>query len=212
MTIHRITQTKKGRFALFDETGTFLFSVDGETLLKEKISEGTQLDAGALAALRAQSDLRKAKDKALGYLSLRDYAAKELYDKLCQKYDPDTAAASVAEMRRLDLLNDAAFAAHRAKYLAGQKKSVREIERQLSLKGIDRDIIADVLADLQPADDEACYQLLQKSYLRKLQAGETQKVFAAMARRGFSYGDIKAAVLRCTLDLDVENPEENGEW
>lgn len=101
--ITRISKTKQGRFALFSEEG-FLFSVDGETLLKHNVSEDTALCDEALCALRAASDTRKAKDKALTYLSLRDYASRELYDKLCLRFDGETAAAAVAEMCRLALI------------------------------------------------------------------------------------------------------------
>ena len=99
MTISRIAKTKQGRFSLFDENGDFLFSIDGETMVKNHVREGAALDAASLEALKEQSDTRKAKDKALGYLSLRDHASGELYDKLCRKFDARSAAAAVAEMQ-----------------------------------------------------------------------------------------------------------------
>ncbi|MEG2596519.1 MAG: regulatory protein RecX, partial [Ruthenibacterium sp.] len=151
------------------------------------------------------SDARKAKDQALRYVSMRDYASKELYDKLCLKFDADTSATAVAEMVRLDLLNDENFALHRAKYLIRQKKSVREIERQLTLKGIAKETIAAVLDTLAPADDDACYALLQKSYRTKLLAGDVDKVLAAMARRGFPYGAAKAAIERFWQEASAES-------
>ncbi|MEG2435298.1 MAG: regulatory protein RecX [Ruthenibacterium sp.] len=205
MKIARIGETKRGRFSLFDEDDTFLFSVDGETLAKNKIIEGTEMSLYDLEFLRTQSDARKAKDQALRYVSMRDYASKELYDKLCLKFDADTSATAVAEMVRLDLLNDENFALHRAKYLIRQKKSVREIERQLTLKGINKETIAAVLDTLAPADDDACYALLQKSYRTKLLAGDVDKVLAAMARRGFPYGAAKAAIERFWQEASAES-------
>ena len=129
MRIGRISKTKQGRFALFDEEGEFLFSVDDETLVKNRLTEGAALDAASLSALREQSDLCKAKDKALGCLSLRDYAGGELYEKLCQTFDEHTAAAAVAELCRMELIDDARFARRRAEYWAAQNKSAREIRR-----------------------------------------------------------------------------------
>ena len=148
MKISKITETKRGRFALFDEEGELLFSVDGETLVKNDIREGAALDAAALSELHAQSETRKAKDKALGYLSLRDHASGELYGKLCQKFDPHSAAAAVAEMQRLDLLDDEKFARHRAKYLLEKHKSAREISQSLARLGIDRETVQAVLEEL----------------------------------------------------------------
>ena len=43
MTISRIAKTKQGRFSLFDENGDFLFSIDGETMVKNHVREGAAL-------------------------------------------------------------------------------------------------------------------------------------------------------------------------
>ena len=50
MTISRIAKTKQGRFSLFDENGDFLFSIDGETMVKNHVREGAALDAAGEAA------------------------------------------------------------------------------------------------------------------------------------------------------------------
>ena len=136
MRLSKVTETKKGRMALFDDTGEFLFSVDAETYCKYGLCEGCELDAAALAGLQAASETRRAKDKALGYLSLRGYGSQELYEKLCLKFDGPSSAAAVAEMQRLGLLDDTAFAKARARHLAGQNRSAREIERRLNLLGL----------------------------------------------------------------------------
>ena len=125
--------------------------------------EGAALDAASLEALKEQSDTRKAKDKALGYLSLRDHASGELYDKLCRKFDARSAAAAVAEMQRLGLINDENFARHRAKYLADQNRSPREIRRRLAEKGIDRDAVDTALAELAPTRRRPAARSLRKT-------------------------------------------------
>lgn len=215
ITITRISETKRGRFALFSEE-EFLFSVDSETFFAEHLQEGRQFSPAALEELRAKSDTRKAKDKALQYLSLRDYASGELYEKLCLKFDPHSAAAAVAKMGELGLLNDEAFARHRAKYLLGQNKSRSQIARHLAEKGVDRGTIGEVLAEFYECEQQegglspdaaAALRLVEKSYGRKLAAGGRENVLAALARRGFSLRDSKAAI---ELWLE-ENPQERQE-
>lgn len=49
MRLSKITETKKGRMALFGEADEFLFSVDAETYYKYGLCEGCELDAAALA-------------------------------------------------------------------------------------------------------------------------------------------------------------------
>lgn len=202
--ITRITKTRQGRFALFCDDG-FLFSIDGETMLKNDIHEGNELSEPELCSLRQDSDTRKAKDKALGYISLRDHSYRELYDKLRLKFDDDTSRAAADEMLRLDLLNDASFAMHRAKYLANKGKPIREIEQILRGKGIDRSDIAAAVSELSTTDADALVTVIEKRYISRLMRGEKDKVFAALMRRGFAAKDIKNALARYMSGNDNED-------
>lgn len=196
-----IRKTKQGRFALFDENG-FLFSLDSETFFTHTIEEGMTLTPRQLGELRAVSATRKAADKALEYLSLRDYASGELYQKLLARFDEHSAAAAVAKAADLGLLNDEQFARHRARYLLERHKSRREIARHLAQKGIGRETADAVLEELfQPAQPDgpgpeaaAALALLRKSYARKLAEGRRDAVLAALARRGFSYAAVREAL------------------
>lgn len=213
VTITRISQTRKGRFALFAGE-EFLFSVDDETYVTRHLTEGMQLTPAELEELRQCSETRKAIAKALEYVSLRDHAAGELYEKLSRKFDPESCRAAVEKMASLDLLNDRAFALHRARYLLGQGKSRRAVQQVLAQKGIDRETIAEVLqqvydeAEEQGEDPElqALRGLIEKRYARKLLAGRTEQVMAALYRRGFPAGAVRAAV-REYLQQNEENIE-----
>ncbi len=201
VTITEIRKTRQGRFALFCENG-FLFSLDSETFFTRSIGEGMALAPAELEELRAASETRKAADKALQYLSLRDYASGELYQKLCTRFDEPSAAAAVAKAADLGLLNDEQFARHRARYLLERHKSRREIARHLAQKGIDRETAEAVLEELfQPAQPDgpgpeaaAALALLRKSYARRLAEGRRDAVLAALARRGFSYAAVREAL------------------
>lgn len=190
LTIDTISVTKRGRYALF-AGGQFLFSVDEETLVREKLREGLTLTLPRLEELRQKSETRKACDKALEYLSLRDHASGELYQKLCRKFDPQSSAAALAKMQELELVDDAAFALHRARYLMNQHKSRNQIAQALAQKGIERQTVARVLEQLweeenSDPEQEALEYLIQKSYREKLAQGKTQQVAAALCRRGFA--------------------------
>ena len=190
LTIETISVTKRGRYALF-AGGQFLFSVDEETLVREKLREGLTLTLPRLEELRQKSETRKACDKALEYLSLRDHASGELYQKLCRKFGPQSSAAALAKMQELELVDDAAFALHRARYLMNQHKSRNQIAQALAQKGIERQTVARVLEQLweeenSDPEQEALEYLIQKSYREKLAQGKTQQVAAALCRRGFA--------------------------
>ena len=200
-TITQIKETKKGRLALFLD-GEFAFSLDEDTFAAAALHEEDEVEEWRLEELRKQSDTRKALDKAMDLLSLRDHAAGELYQKLCRKFDGPSAAYAVAKAQELGLLDDAAFARRRAAELLRKRKSRRAILDDLAAKGIDRDTAAGAVETLY-ADEEqdpeltAAAQLVQRHYAAKLAAGRRDQVAAALARRGFSH-----AVIRQALETD----------
>lgn len=218
MEITRISRTKKGRFALFCGE-EFLFSVDDETFFSEHLAEGLSLDGPRLEELRRKSDAHRAKDKALGYLAAREHASGELFQKLCRDFDEHTAAAAVAKMDELDLLDDGAFARRAAVWLLGKNKSRSEILRWMAQRGLDRELArqtleevfeerqADAPEGLGP-DGAAALRLVEKQYAAKLAAGKKQNVLAALARRGFSSGDARRAVELWLEEHPAEGDEE----
>ena len=197
-TITQIKETKKGRLALFLD-GEFAFSLDEDTFAAAAIHEEDEVEEWRLEELRKQSDTRKALDKAMDLLSLRDHAAGELYQKLCRKFDGPSAAYAVAKAQELGLLDDAAFARRRAAELLRKRKSRRAILDDLTAKGIDRDTAAGAVEALyadaeQDPELTAAAQLVQRHYAAKLAAGRRDQVAAALARRGFSHAVIRQAL------------------
>lgn len=193
----QIKETKKGRLALFLD-GEFAFSLDEDTFASAHLHEGDELEDWQAEDLRKQSDTRRALDKAMDYLSLRDHAAGELYQKLCRKFDGPSAAYAVARAQELGLLNDADFARRRAAELLRKRKSRREILTDLSAKGIDRDVAAEAVEALYQIDEDGedpelatARTLVERRYAAKLAAGKREQVAAALARRGFSHAIIR---------------------
>ncbi len=196
----QIKETKKGRLALFLD-GEFVFSLDEETFARANLHEGDELESWQVENLRKQSDTRRALDKAMDYLSLRDHASGELYQKLCRKFDAPSAAYAVARAGELGLLDDAGFARRRAAELLRKRKSRREILTDLAAKGIDRDTAAEAVEALYECDEEGedpelatARALVQRHYAAKLAAGKRDQVAAALARRGFSHAIIREAL------------------
>ena len=218
MEITRISRTKKGRFALFCGE-EFLFSVDDETFVTEHLAEGMKLDEAGLEELRRKSDAQRAKDKAFGYLAALEHASGELYQKLCRDFDEHTAAAAVAKMDELGLLDDGAFARRAAAWLVSKNKSRSEILRWMAGRGVDRELARQALDEVyeeQQADapeglgpeGAAALRLVEKQYAAKLAAGKKQNVLAALARRGFAAGEARRAVELWLEEHPAHVPDE----
>ena len=207
----QIKETKKGRLALFLD-GEFAFSLDEDTFAAAALHQDDELEDWQIEELRKKSETRRALDKAMDYLSLRDHAAGELYQKLCRKFDTHSAAYAVARAGELGLLNDASFARRRAAELLRKRKSRRAILDDLHAKGIDRGVAAEAVEALfaQSEEDEEenpelanARALVERHYAAKLAQGKWQQVAAALARRGFSHSVIRQVL----ADAETEETE-----
>ena len=207
----QIKETKKGRLALFLD-GEFAFSLDEDTFAAAALHQDDELEDWQIEELRKKSETRRALDKAMDYLSLRDHAAGELYQKLCRKFDAHSAAYAVARAGELGLLNDVSFARRRAAELLRKRKSRRAILDDLHAKGIDRGAAAEAVEDLfaQSEEDEEenpelanARALVERHYAAKLAQGKWQQVAAALARRGFSHSVIRQVL----ADAETEETE-----
>lgn len=206
--ITNIKRTKQGRYALFCPCG-FLFSVGESVLLDEGVAVGDVYSEDALARLRSKSDLRRAKDKALELLSLRSHGSTELLKKLTRFFDEDTAKEAVQNMTDLQLLDDEAFATSRAAYYTKTKGySISQARAKMRALGLERELVDAALEDHKENDGQTALAITRKHYTAKLARGESEKVKAALARRGFAFADIRAAVSQVLAELGEESGED----
>ncbi len=201
MLITRIKPTKRGRFSLYTESG-FLCAIEESTLINFRLKENAEISDEELIRIKENSTLQKAKQKAYAYLSLRAHSAVELHRKLTNTFDSDTAAYAVNEMRALDLIDDEQFALDYCAQLLRKNKSRAQIMALLASKGVDKKLAQSAVMRLDSEDNDACFNIMQKKYLQKLNAGQSEKVIAALMRRGFKYSEIKSALKRIETQLE----------
>ena len=202
--ITKIQTTKRGHYALFCVSG-FLFSVDADTILQYDLKKGKVLSETELLSLEKKSLFQKAKNKALMYLSIRDYGQEELRLKLECFYDKDATEFAVQKMCELGFVDDERFALHRAKYLIETRGlSVKEAKQKLQLLHLERDVIEATLQEFseEGSDEENALTFLRKKHLSNIKSGNLKKIFASTQRKGFNYATIKRA-------LNVICEEEN---
>ena len=206
ITITDITKTKKGLNALFAENG-FLFSVDDMLLAQYKIEIGSCFSQQELTLLYEKSSTNKAVQKAYNLLSFRSHSKKELYTKLCRNFDADCAKAACDKVEDMGLVNDEEYCKAKAEYLINVKKcSLCETRAKLLTLGINKDIIECCIENYsEDTQTDNLMHLLQTKYRTKL--AQPQKVIASLMRKGYRYGEIRAAL----KSLDIETEDEN-QW
>lgn len=182
--------------------------VDVRTFDESPYREGADLTEEQLNTLLAASQYNRARERALYLLGLRDYACKELEQKLYTEATPETAAAVVERLRQVGLLDDERYAARLARSLSeGKHYPRRRIEQELRRRGVDPLTAQTAAEEVDGEDFEQALALLERKYYNKLSdPDDRRRVTAALARRGFSYG----AIRRAFAALDVPDDEENG--
>lgn len=170
--------------------------IDNDVCNERCLKAGTDLSENGLKELLAESDYRRAKSRAVWYLDRADHTEKGLYEKLLRcGFKKESAAKVVARFIEVGLLDDRRFAKNYAERLSCANYSKREILQKLTLKGVPYSMAKEVLEDTDSDEQDKIKNLLEKKYQTKLQKQDgAQKVFAALARKGFSYSQVRQAL------------------
>ncbi|MBN1300210.1 MAG: regulatory protein RecX [Melioribacteraceae bacterium] len=96
----------------------------------------------------------KAKNSALKFLGLRAHTEYELRQKLLKKeFNPEIVDKVISELRSYDFLNDTKFASDFiSSKIKIKKDGLYKISKQLSLKGIDKQIVKDLISQYVDED------------------------------------------------------------
>ena len=204
-----ITEIKKNKNApgySIIADGEFLFSLDGETILKEGIKKGMEISESEADALKFKSDYFKAKEKALRLLDRRAHSKAEIIRKVSENYPKEVAVKVAERLEEIGLINDESFARIYFKELSEVKKfGINRIKTELYKRGIAKEII-EVLSE-ELSDNEPYKKVLLEIKRRPFDFSsekEKRRVFNKFLRNGYSYDDIKTAFAL----LDEDFPDE----
>ncbi len=202
MIITDIRKTKKGRNSIYAD-GKYLLSIDDETLVKSKLKIGSTIDESIISDISIKSNLFQAKDKAFRLISNRIHSKKELKEKIMRKFDENSAEITVNKMEELGLVDDEQFARLYLKELLERKKlSINRAKYELSRKGISKEIIEDILSLQEDREKDKIIELLKTKYKGKFDDEKgKRRTISALQRLGYSWRDIKSALLECGENL-----------
>lgn len=205
MTITDVVPKRKGLSALYID-GEFALKIDTETFLVSRLSVGDEISDEQLRQLIESSNEKRAKEKALWLISYRDHSKKELNEKVRRTCDSQSAQAAVERLEQLGLVDDEKFARNYARQLLfGKNLSETAVKYKLAEKGIDRELAQEILEEFQVDPREQIKALVESKYKSSV-ADEKglRRTVAALRRRGFGYGDIKAVLEEYIGDEDYE--------
>ena len=206
MKITSLTQKRKNLTAICLDDGSE-YLVDSDLVTTENLTVSGQIEN--IDELLFKSDLKRAKSRALWYLSRSDHSKKALADKLINGGFCDEAVdRAISRMEELGLINDENLAIRLFEYFSSQKMSKNEIYHKLILKGISRELAKETAFCSDESESDKIKELLKTKYSKKLDGEENiKKVYASLVRKGFSFSDIKEALKIYSEEL--ENSEDS---
>lgn len=183
-----------GRYSIFVE-GTYAFSLSADALLDAGLTQDQELTDADIEHYKRLSSEDKAYNLTLAYVARRMRSEGELMDYFRRKaYAPELSAEIMAKLRRIGFVDDEAFARrwveNRRNLHASSSKKLRLELRQ---KKVPDHIVQTVLAD-DETDERALLRELVEKKRKMSRYQDDQKLMAYLARQGFSYDDIKAAL------------------
>ncbi len=193
-------QRRSGRFNLYLD-GDFAFGVAESLAARLRIGEW--LSDEAIAALKAEDEVERARELALGYLTPRPRSEAEMRRYLAGKGFSTQAIETVLErLRAVGLVDDLAFARFWIENrLRFRPRGRRGLWHELRQKGIDEATLEAALADY---DELETARRFAEGEWRRLasqpEALRRHRLSERLARRGFAYETI-----RCILD-DLPHP------
>ncbi len=200
-------QKNKKRVNIFVDDA-FFCGLNKETAVIFKLKTGKEIDEKTLIEALFDSEVKSAVDKAASYLGLRMHSKKELFDKLLKKgFEKQVIQKAIEKLEEYNYVDDYLFAKQFVS--SNSKYSKKMIEVKLKQKGISSDIILDIFGN--EGDDEEfnrCLLAVQK-YIRIKKIGTqeaNQKMVASLARKGFSFDNIKKAS-KVALNQNISHDE-----
>lgn len=188
---HNKGRGRKIHLLLDDE---YQITTDVDFWADNYIPDGTEISEDDWQTLVEKIYDRKAINKCFDLLSRRDHSEKELKMKLLRTVDESSAEKAIARMRELGYLDDEKFAQELLYHLQKKHMSRAFIRQEMLKRGVASDIVNNILEEAEIDNIGSIKTLIVNKYSGKLQMENgKEKVIAALMRKGFSYGDIRAA-------------------
>lgn len=142
----------------------------------------------------------KALAKAVNFIKFRPRSIKEVKDKLrTLAFDPATIQETLDKLAEYNLLDDAEFARlWSQERLVNKKFGLMKVKNELKMKGIDENIIREVLDIPELDETESAADFLRNKFRRGLPQDDKSKAkaLALLGRNGFNYSTAKKALVK----------------
>lgn len=197
-----VQKKRKNRCSIFldDE---YAFGLDQEIVLQFGLKKGDQLAEQQIEQILLNEEKKKAKDRALNFLSYRDRSEKEVRTKLKDVgYDENIINWVIVELKRLRFLDDKRFAQSYAQtQMITRPMGEYFLRRELKHKGLDTELIEHTVEKVYEEKDQfsVAMELAQqrkKRYRNIDDLKAKKRVSDFLLRRGFGWDVVSEVIER----------------
>lgn len=199
-------QKNKKRVNIFVDDA-FFCGLNKETAVIFRLKVGNEIDEELMKDAIFDSEVKSAVEKSNDYIGARMHSRKELYDKLIKKgYEKRVVLKALEKLEEYHYVDDELYA---KQFVEQNKKySKKMLENKLKQKGVSLHIILEIIENEDDNQEfELCKKLAEKYIKSKdmKKEGATQKMYASLARKGFSFEMIKSACKAVNNEFYKEN-------
>jgi regulatory protein len=194
--------------------GKFLLGISAELMLKLGLHIGQELSTADLDQIQNEEARQQATDLAINYLSFRPRSQVEVRRHLRKKeVAPEIIESVLERLKNLEYVNDRAFASfwveNREQF---NPRGSQGLRNELRMKGIEREIVEEVVSDENDAD-LALRAAERKAALLLQTPAMNYNTFRSrlggfLQRRGFSYEVVARTVRTLWQEQDAEEHDD----
>jgi regulatory protein len=176
--------------------GKYSFSLSLGELVKEKLKNNQELSEPDIKRLKKISEDGKMRARALNWVLMRPHSQREFKDYLKRKKaEPELVESLCQEFIERKYLDDSAFAKWFSENRARKNKSDRAIRSELFSKGVDREVIDQVLGAEEKEEASRLKELIAKKRNSARYKNDSEKLARYLVQQGFSWGLVKENLL-----------------
>ena len=200
-TITAITpQVKNAKRCNIFLDGEFFCGMELETVVKNRLKAGMQIDEDTLEKVQLESERSVALDRAMTFLSGSVKSEKQTRDYLKEKgFTPAVCDNVIEKLKEYGFLDDEYYAKRYVETYS-DKKGAFLLKQELKRKGMDEETAENALSDLGDQTDAAIAVAEKYARGKKSDAQTLQKTYRYLISKGFSFDEADTAVKRLKGD------------
>lgn len=187
--------------------GKYYCGVSEEIAIKHHLKKGMEIEENELKEMLYDEELQKAKKYVYNLISRRMYSSKEVRNKLAEQgYTEEIIENTIDAIKGFGYIDDKVFAEEWvSSRIHNKPKGKIVLKRELSGKGIDEDVIEEVLNDAISDTNQmdSALEIAEKkarSYKNDDKISAKRKLQSFLIRRGFDFDTVREVVDKVLKD------------